>query len=131
MKSIVRKNCEAVDRTLDGLHEVKVPQAATSQVRLRPPVPEGVPDFVDRVTGCNSGRPGRPTSGQCVPGGWNIPDRHSQVRKTEYRRRRFRSGIQRFAFSVDYVRLFVRMLRSARRRLSRQPWTAARTDLFR
>lgn len=50
-ESIVRKNFEAVDRSLQELHQVSVPQSAGSILRRRPPVPKGSPDFVERVTG--------------------------------------------------------------------------------
>ena len=50
-ESIVRKNFAAVDSALEHLYEVKVPDAITSRFELRPPVPEGAPDFVQRVEG--------------------------------------------------------------------------------
>jgi len=50
-EEIVRKNWEAVDRTLENLYEIPVPRQATSQVRMRPPVPEEAPPFVKEVLG--------------------------------------------------------------------------------
>ncbi|PHQ25246.1 pyruvate:ferredoxin (flavodoxin) oxidoreductase [Marinobacter guineae] len=47
---VVRRNIEAVDSALENLHEVTVPEAVTA-TRTRPPrVPEGAPDFVQKVT---------------------------------------------------------------------------------
>ncbi|MDP6482526.1 MAG: pyruvate:ferredoxin (flavodoxin) oxidoreductase [Nitrospinota bacterium] len=48
---IVRMNVQAVDRTLENLHEVRTPDRADSDVAIPPPVPEEAPDFVRRVTG--------------------------------------------------------------------------------
>ncbi len=47
---IVRKNLAAVDRALENLHEVRVPERVTSAYDLRPPVPPEAPDFVRTVT---------------------------------------------------------------------------------
>ena len=48
---VLDRNYAAVDGALAGLHEVNVPATATSTIRIRPPVPDHVPDFVARVTG--------------------------------------------------------------------------------
>ena len=47
---VVRRNIAAVDAALDHLHEVVVPETATSDIELRAVVPESAPDFVKRVT---------------------------------------------------------------------------------
>jgi len=49
-EAVVRKNWAAVDRALEHLAEVMVPDRATSIVDLRRPVPVEAPDFVQRVT---------------------------------------------------------------------------------
>jgi pyruvate-ferredoxin/flavodoxin oxidoreductase len=49
-RAVVERNNLAVDRALDELHEVAVPGTITADHERRPPVPEGVPDFVARVT---------------------------------------------------------------------------------
>ncbi|MDA0873713.1 MAG: pyruvate:ferredoxin (flavodoxin) oxidoreductase, partial [Bacteroidetes bacterium] len=49
-EAVVRKNKEAVDAALDHLYEVQVPLEVSSAIELRPPVPAGAPDFVQRVT---------------------------------------------------------------------------------
>ncbi len=50
-EAVVRKNFEAVDRTLEHLYEVKVPAEITSKIRRRPPVPADAPEFVRNVLG--------------------------------------------------------------------------------
>jgi len=49
-EAVVQKNFAAVDATLEHLAEVKVPAEATSTFDMRPPVPAGAPDFVQRFT---------------------------------------------------------------------------------
>ena len=50
-EEIVKKNWAAVDQTLANLHEIKVPEKATSTVEMPPPVPEEAPEFVRKVLG--------------------------------------------------------------------------------
>jgi pyruvate-ferredoxin/flavodoxin oxidoreductase len=50
-EAVVQKNFAAVDKTLEGLHEVKVPARITSSKDLRPPVPAQAPEFVRTVLG--------------------------------------------------------------------------------
>jgi pyruvate-ferredoxin/flavodoxin oxidoreductase len=47
---VVRRNVTAIDRAVEGLHEVAIPDAATSTLHRRPVVPAGAPDFVRQVT---------------------------------------------------------------------------------
>ena len=49
-RTVVERNFQAVDAALAGLHQVKVPGEAGSALHRLPPVPEHVPDFVERVT---------------------------------------------------------------------------------
>jgi pyruvate-ferredoxin/flavodoxin oxidoreductase len=49
-EAVLKRNYAAVDSALEALHRVEVPAEATSTRRLRPAVPEEVPDFVERVT---------------------------------------------------------------------------------
>jgi pyruvate-ferredoxin/flavodoxin oxidoreductase len=49
-EAVVRKNFAAVDAALAHLHEVKIPDAATSTLEVRLPVPAGAPAFVREVT---------------------------------------------------------------------------------
>ena len=48
--ALVQKNFEAIDRTLDNLHEVAVPAQVTSRFSLPPIVPGTAPGFVQKVT---------------------------------------------------------------------------------
>ncbi|OGR16340.1 MAG: pyruvate:ferredoxin (flavodoxin) oxidoreductase [Desulfobacterales bacterium GWB2_56_26] len=47
---IIERNFRAVDETLAHLHQVRVPDKPTSDLRRRPVVPEEAPEFVQRVT---------------------------------------------------------------------------------
>ncbi|HDL77727.1 MAG TPA: pyruvate:ferredoxin (flavodoxin) oxidoreductase [Lentisphaerae bacterium] len=49
-RDVVEKNFAAVDAALSHLHEVKVPERATSEIEMRPPVPPEAPQFVQKVT---------------------------------------------------------------------------------
>ncbi len=49
-EAVVRKNWAAVDRALERLSEVAVPDRATSVADIRPAVPVEAPGFVQRVT---------------------------------------------------------------------------------
>ena len=49
-EAVVRKNFEAVDRTLTRLQEVQIPATATSTLDREKIVPDDSPDFVRRVT---------------------------------------------------------------------------------
>jgi len=49
-EAVVRKNFAAVDGALAHLHEVKVPDRVTATFDVRPPVPPGAPEFVQKVT---------------------------------------------------------------------------------
>ncbi len=50
-EAVVKKNFEAVDRTLEHLYEVKVPGAITSEAARRLPVPNEAPEFVRNTLG--------------------------------------------------------------------------------
>jgi pyruvate-ferredoxin/flavodoxin oxidoreductase len=49
-EAVVKKNFAAVDATLSHLHEIQVPAQATAAFDMRPPVPAGAPEFVQKVT---------------------------------------------------------------------------------
>jgi pyruvate-ferredoxin/flavodoxin oxidoreductase len=49
-KDVVERNEAAVDRALEGLHEIDVPASATSTRELAPVVPLDAPEFVRTVT---------------------------------------------------------------------------------
>jgi pyruvate-ferredoxin/flavodoxin oxidoreductase len=69
---VVRRNFEAVDKTLENLFEVKIPTAATA-TRMRPPiVAVEAPDFIQRVTAMMVANKGDllPVSAFPVDGTW-------------------------------------------------------------
>ena len=49
-ETIVKMNFDSVDKTLDNLHEVEIPDSVTSKKGLQPPVSGNAPEFVHRVT---------------------------------------------------------------------------------
>jgi len=48
---VLQRHFAAVDASVAALHEVAVPASVSSDLAMRPPVPEIAPDFVKRVTG--------------------------------------------------------------------------------
>ena len=50
-KKIVDMNTQAVDKTIELLIKVDVPENITSNIAMTPPVPENAPEFVKKVTG--------------------------------------------------------------------------------
>ena len=48
---IVQMNLQAVDNTLENLHEIKVPAEITSQLTMAAPVSKSAPAFVNKVLG--------------------------------------------------------------------------------
>ncbi|MGW8143007.1 MAG: pyruvate:ferredoxin (flavodoxin) oxidoreductase, partial [Anaerolineales bacterium] len=50
-EAVVKRNFDAVDKTLANLFEVKVPAAATSELTMRKPVSDAAPEFVQEVLG--------------------------------------------------------------------------------
>ncbi|MGH2660852.1 MAG: pyruvate:ferredoxin (flavodoxin) oxidoreductase [Actinomycetota bacterium] len=49
-QAVLEMNYAAVDKALEGLHEVKVPAEVAGDLHRLPPVPPEAPDFVQRVT---------------------------------------------------------------------------------
>jgi pyruvate-ferredoxin/flavodoxin oxidoreductase len=50
-EAVVKKNFEAVDATIQNLHEVKVPAKTNTKIIRRPSIPEEAPEFVHDVLG--------------------------------------------------------------------------------
>ena len=50
-RAVLQKNFEAVDRTVERLFEVRVPQTVTAAFDILPPVPQMAPEFVRSVLG--------------------------------------------------------------------------------
>ncbi len=49
-RAVLEQNFAAVDRALEDLHRVEIPEHARSDIHQLPPVPDDAPDFVKRVT---------------------------------------------------------------------------------
>ncbi|WP_456404503.1 pyruvate:ferredoxin (flavodoxin) oxidoreductase [Thiolapillus sp.] len=49
-RKIVQRNFDAIDASLEALHEVTLPDAADSNIEFQPPVPEQAPEFVRTIT---------------------------------------------------------------------------------
>ncbi len=47
---VLEKNIAAIDRAMDGLAPLPIPDTATSNSHIRPVIPSDAPDFVQRVT---------------------------------------------------------------------------------
>jgi pyruvate-ferredoxin/flavodoxin oxidoreductase len=50
-EAVVKRNFDAVDKTLANLFEVEVPEAVTSELTMREPVSDAAPEFVQDVLG--------------------------------------------------------------------------------
>jgi pyruvate-ferredoxin/flavodoxin oxidoreductase len=77
-REVVERNLTAIDHAVEALAEVEVPDRVTTTFGRRPVVPEGVPDFVERVTGRSS--PARATccrSARCRSTGPSRPTRRA------------------------------------------------------
>jgi pyruvate-ferredoxin/flavodoxin oxidoreductase len=73
-EAVVQANFSAVDRTLEHLHEVKVPGAASATRTMPPIVADAAPDFVKRVTAVMLANKGDllPVSAFPVDGTWPL-----------------------------------------------------------
>ena len=50
-EKIVAMNCEAVDKALSGIKEIKVPDSVTATAHIHAAVPDTAPDFIKNLTG--------------------------------------------------------------------------------
>jgi pyruvate-ferredoxin/flavodoxin oxidoreductase len=48
--AVLERNYAAVDAAIAAMHRLEIPEAASSEIRLRRTVPEYAPDFVQRIT---------------------------------------------------------------------------------
>ncbi len=49
-QTVVDMNVKAAQLARERIHQVELPKKATSELRIKPPVPEGAPEFVQSVT---------------------------------------------------------------------------------
>ena len=90
-EEVVRRNIEAVDRSLAALHRVEVPDRPSS-TRVAPElVPADAPDFVRRVTAAMMAGEGDELPVSALAGRRHISERHDQVREAQ--RLGFRRGL--------------------------------------
>jgi pyruvate:ferredoxin (flavodoxin) oxidoreductase, homodimeric len=78
---IVKMNMDAVDRSLEYLFEVKVPDTANSEITLRSPVPDTAPAFVREVLGAMIGKCGDNLPVSAMPVDGTYPTGTSQWEK--------------------------------------------------
>ena len=80
-EEVVQKNYTAVDMALDYLEEVDVPEKATSDFHMLPPVPEDSPDFVKNVVGPIVFRSGNDLPVSAMPADGTFPTATTQYEK--------------------------------------------------
>jgi pyruvate-ferredoxin/flavodoxin oxidoreductase len=80
-EAVVQRNYDAVDKALDHLHEVKVPDKATSDFDILPPVPEDAPEFVKDVLGKMIARDGNAIPVSMLPDDGTYPTATTQFEK--------------------------------------------------
>jgi pyruvate-ferredoxin/flavodoxin oxidoreductase len=84
-EAVVKKNFEAVDSTLENLHEVKVPAGITSKMTRRLPVPAEAPEFVRNVLGEIIGANGDNIPVSAFPVDGTFPTWHNAMGEAQYR----------------------------------------------
>jgi pyruvate-ferredoxin/flavodoxin oxidoreductase len=66
-EEIVKRNCAAVDATLDNMYQITIPAAADSTIEMPPTVAAEAPEFVKDVLAEIYRRPRRRSAGQRLP----------------------------------------------------------------
>ncbi len=49
--AVVEKNYQAIDASVANMHQIEIPSEVSSDIVVRPPVPDHAPDFIRQVTG--------------------------------------------------------------------------------
>jgi pyruvate-ferredoxin/flavodoxin oxidoreductase len=80
-EEVVKRNFDAVDKALDHLHEIKVPEKATSDFDILPPVPADAPEFVRDVLGKMIARDGDSIPVSMLPDDGTYPTGTTQFEK--------------------------------------------------
>ncbi len=80
---VVKMNLEAVDKSLASLYEVKVPETASSTIKLRSPVPDAAPEFVRDVLGAMIAKCGDNLPVSALPVDGTYPTATSQWEKRD------------------------------------------------
>lgn len=84
--TVVQMNYASVDRALESIQPVKVPDRATSTIRMRPAVPEDAPDFIKNVTAMILSNNGDalPVSAMPADGTWPVGTTKYEKRNIGY-----------------------------------------------
>jgi pyruvate-ferredoxin/flavodoxin oxidoreductase len=80
-EAVVKRNYDAVDQAIAHLHEVEVPETASSQIRRRLPVPKEAPQFVREVLGPMIARSGDDLPVSLLPNDGTYPTGTTQWEK--------------------------------------------------
>ncbi len=83
-EAVVARNFAAIDRSLERLEHVTLGRVTNGQPTTMP-VPDGVPDFVARVTSRLLAGDGDQLPVSALPGRRHVPDRDSEVREAGHR----------------------------------------------
>jgi pyruvate-ferredoxin/flavodoxin oxidoreductase len=85
---VVKRNIEAVDRSLAALHQVPVPEPASSRREAPELVPADAPEFVRTVTAAMMAGHGDQLPVSALPVDGTYPEWHDQVREAQHLRLR-------------------------------------------
>ena len=121
-KELVESNFAAVDRTLENLHEVALPAAATSTREPTTARACARARFRQTGHGHDDGRARRRAASQRTPGGRDLPDRPRRVGKSATSRTSCPSGSRSSASSAATARWCARTRRSARATTTIRGW---------
>ena len=80
-EAVVKRNYDAVDQAIAHLHEVEVPETASSQINRRLPVPKEAPQFVREVLGPMIARSGDDLPVSLLPNDGTYPTGTTQWEK--------------------------------------------------
>jgi len=80
-EAVVKRNYDAVDQAIAHLHEVEVPETASSQISRRLPVPKEAPQFVREVLGPMIARSGDDLPVSLLPNDGTYPTGTTQWEK--------------------------------------------------
>jgi pyruvate-ferredoxin/flavodoxin oxidoreductase len=78
---VVQLNLDAVDHTIENLHEVKVPAQVTSNTDVLPPVPADAPEFIRNVLGKMIAKQGDSIPVSALPNDGTYPTATTQWEK--------------------------------------------------
>ena len=83
-EEVVKRNIEAVDRSLAALHRVPVPDRVSSTLEAPALVPADAPEFVRTVTAAMMAGHGDRAARERAAGRRHVSERHDQVREAQH-----------------------------------------------